>query len=188
MFEIGHESPQDAAEIEDLLDRVFGPQRRHTKTVYRLRQGRAPERELCFVAREADQLRACLRFWRVAIDGRVPALLLGPIAVEPAQRGRGLGVALMEHGLAAARAAGHRIVVLVGDEDYYGRFGFSRARAADLDLPGPVDAARLLAAELVPGALIGVVGMIDRGEGIVGARGTAAYAESMAGTGSAAAR
>lgn len=164
MVHLRHEAPQDAAEIEDLLDRVFGPRRHLTKTVYRLRQGRPPVHGLCFVVRERGHLRASLRFWRVAIGGRVPALLLGPIAVEPGQRGRGIGAALMAHGLAAARADGHRIVALVGDEPYYARFGFSRALAAGLELPGPVEAARLLAAELEPGALAGVAGMIDRGD------------------------
>lgn len=166
MFDIQRERPEDRDEIEHLLDLAFGPDR-FTKTVYRLREGIAPIAELCFVARENGVMRGSLRFWPIRIETTpeaTPALLLGPLAVDPGHRGRGAGIALMRHGLDLARQAGHRIVVLVGDEPYYARVGFSRARARHLNLPGPVDEARLLALDLVPGALDGVSGLIGRAE------------------------
>ncbi len=161
MLEILPERPEDAAEIEQLLDLSFGAERQETKTVYRLRQGAAPIRELCLTAREDGLLRGCLRFWPVELRRSVPALLLGPIAVHPAHRRRGIGRRLMEHGLDGAKALGHRAVILVGEEAYYGRFGFRRAPAGTLALLGPRDAGRLLASELVPGALGG--GILRRG-------------------------
>jgi len=160
MLEIAPERPQDAAPIEQLLDQVFGSDREQAKTVYRLRDGVPPLEALCFTAGEGGRLIGCLRFWPVAIGGRLPALLLGPVAVEPGCRGRGVGARLIGHGLDAARARGHRVVVLVGDEGYYRRFGFRRRLARALDLPGPYARRRLLAAELEPGALRGVAGRL----------------------------
>ncbi len=162
-----------AAAIERLLDLTFGLDR-HEKTVYRLRDGIAPAPGLSFVIENGDGLAATLRFWPVALpDGRA-ALLLGPIAVRPDLAGKGYGRALMRHGIEVARARGWPAILLVGDEPYYGRLGFTRAAAARLELPGPVDAARFLALELVPGALDGV-------EGVVGRAGPGAAARTVGG-------
>lgn len=165
------EQPRHAAPIHALLEESFGADR-HRKTVYRLRQDVAPVASLCLVAEEDDGfLRGTLRFWPVAIacdgkgDGaaarRVPALLLGPLAVHGGLRKTGVGSLLMREGLEMARTQGHRIVLLVGDEPYYGRFGFRRVLAEGLRLPGPVDDARFLALDLVSGALDGVHGLVD---------------------------
>lgn len=161
----------DGPAIEDLLDKAFGPDRQK-KTAYRLRDGVPPVKDLCFVAYEGDELRASLRFWQVKIvpkeDGAdaVPALLLGPLAVDPRFRGKGIGIDLMEYGLERAKALGHGVVILVGDLDYYSRVGFSREVARGLSLPGPVDPERFLARELEAGALGGVQsgigGLVDR--------------------------
>ncbi len=156
------ERPEDAADIEGLLDVAFGPDR-HGKTVYRLRDGVPPVAELGGVIREMGLLKASLRFWPVAIGPtRVPALLLGPVAVTPPDRCRGYARALIRRGLELARTLGYRIVLLVGDEAYYGQFGFVRGLATGLTLPGPVDAERFLGLELIPGALDGVSGMVQR--------------------------
>ncbi len=156
------ESPEDRDEIERLLDLAFGPDRAG-KTVYRLRQGVAPVAELCSVIRADGELKGSLRFWPIAIGrDRTPALLLGPIAVAPADRGKGYARALIHDGLARARTLGYRIVLLVGDEPYYAQFGFARASALALELPGPVDPARFLGLELEPGALAGLAGMVQR--------------------------
>lgn len=156
------ETPAHTGAVEHMLDLAFGPGR-FAKTAYRLREGVGPLTTLSFVAMEDGVMRGSLRFWPIVIgDRRVPALLLGPLAVDPAHRGRGIAVGLLRHGLEAAKAQGHRIVVLVGDEPYYARVGFSRAAARKLHMPGPVDPARLLALELVEGALQGVGGMIGR--------------------------
>ena len=100
-----------------------------------------------------------LRFWHVEC-GRKVALMLGPLAVDPATRSAGLGRALVEHGLKRAAKLGHDSVILVGDAPYYGRFGFTASPVSQLVLPGPVDVARFLGLELVPGALAGVSGRV----------------------------
>lgn len=155
------EQPGHAGAIEDLLDLSFGGTRAG-KTVYRLRDGVPPVEELCFVSVRGDAVDATIRYWPVSIGGSVPALLLGPIAVAEHLRGEGLGGEMITFTLERAAALGHRIVLLVGDAPYYQRFGFSRALTLDLSLPGPVDLDRFLGLELVPGALDGMTGAVER--------------------------
>ncbi len=156
------ERPGDRAEIEDLLDLAFGPGRAG-KTVYRFRDGVEPIAELGAVIREDGVLKGSLRFWPVVIgEERRPALLLGPVAVAPEDRGKGYAKALIRRGLCLGRDLGYRIAILVGDEPYYGQFGFRRELALNLSLPGPVDLDRFLGLELEPGALDGVSGMVQR--------------------------
>lgn len=143
---------------EQLLDSAFGPNR-FAKTSERLREGRMPADGLAFVARADDRLVATLRFWHIDAGG-VPALMLGPIAVDPVFRSSGLGSSLMRHGLARAAEIGHRGVILVGDAGYYMRFGFEHRHVTRLELPGPVDAVRFLGAELVPGAMAQASGLV----------------------------
>jgi predicted N-acetyltransferase YhbS len=100
-----------------------------------------------------------VRLWRVSAGG-VPALVLGPLAVDPRCRKLGVGAALINHALAAASERGHGAVILLGDAPYYGRFGFSDLKAGELWLPGPFERGRLLALELREGALEGASGMI----------------------------
>jgi predicted N-acetyltransferase YhbS len=100
-----------------------------------------------------------VRLWHVSAGG-VPALILGPLAVDSAFRKLGGGAALMDHALAAARARGHRAVLLLGDAPYYARFGFSAEKTGELKLPGAFERERLLALELADGALDGAWGMI----------------------------
>jgi predicted N-acetyltransferase YhbS len=156
------ERPEDVADIEQLLDLAFGPDR-SGKTVYRLREGVAPVAELGTIIREDGVLKGSLRFWPIVIgDNRVPALLLGPVAVLPSDRGKGYARALIWQGLDHARELGYGIVLLVGDEPYYLKFGFTRALTKALELPGPVDLNRFLGLELRSRALSGVSGMLQR--------------------------
>jgi predicted N-acetyltransferase YhbS len=162
-FKINHELLQDAALIEPLLDRTFGFERHH-KTVYRLREGVAPIEKLSFVALAPDGgLLGSLRFWPIRID-TAPAILLGPLAVEPALQGAGIGRGLLRHGLTRAKRLGARICVVVGAPDYYAPFGFENAGGHGLILPGPVEPERFQVLEIVPGALQGVSGVIGRAE------------------------
>jgi len=147
--------------VEKLVAEAFGPER-FAKTVYRLRDGVEAEASLSLVAVDKGEVVGTLRFWPIEIEGGVPALLLGPLVTAPQRQGEGVGSRLMKAGLARAAEQGHRIVVLVGDEPYYRRFGFSHALARRLSLPGWVDPARFLARELVSGALAGIAGMIGR--------------------------
>lgn len=157
-FAIRAERPSDVAAREALLDVCFGDDR-FARTCQRLRDGRKPAEGLAFVAVRRGQVVGSVRLWHVSAGGR-PALMLGPLAVDPACRCLGLGAFLMQHALAAAAARGHHAVILLGDAPYYARFGFSAADTAALTLPGPFDPARLLAIELVDGALAGVAGMV----------------------------
>lgn len=163
IFEIIDEHPHYAPLIHPLLDRTFGFDRQ-TKTVYRLREGIEPVSDLCFLAvnRQKEML-ASLRFWPIRIE-ETPAILLGPLAVEPRLQGRGIGRALVRHGLARARRLGHRLCIVVGEPEYYEPYGFGSAPAAGLVLPGPVDPQRFQVSELVPGSLEGVRGVIKRAQ------------------------
>ena len=159
MLTIRLEKSSDAAAREALLDAAYGPVR-FGKPSERLRSGRAPARGLCFVAVENGHVIGTVRLWEVSAGPDRAALLLGPLAVDPAQRRRGIGSALMRHALRAAAKAGHRAVLLAGDAGYYSRFGFSAERTGALWLPGLADKTRLLGRELTAGALDGVRGAI----------------------------
>ena len=155
------EAAADLAAVEALVAEAFGPER-FAKTVYMFRDGVPPLASLSLVAEREGQVIGSLRFWPVLIAGEVPALLLGPLVTAPMAQGQGVGSTLMCKGLARAAAEGHRLVILVGDEPYYRRFGFTRALARRLEMPGWVAPERFLARELVAGAMSGVSGMIGR--------------------------
>jgi predicted N-acetyltransferase YhbS len=152
------EAKDDAAAIERLHERTFGPGR-YAKSAYRLREQVAHRPDLSFTARIGTLLVGSVWLSPVRI-GETKALLLGPLTVEPAFRERGVGQALIERALNAAREKGHRLVILVGDEPYYGKAGFKPIPPGRAIMPGPVDPARLLVAELADGAFDGVAGQI----------------------------
>jgi predicted N-acetyltransferase YhbS len=156
-------APEDALRISDLHDRVFGPGR-FARTAYRVREQMGREKEVtrfCRVAAAGDHLIAALRISEIAIGGKTGAALLGPLVVAPEYAGQGYGRALVQEAVDAARAAGLKLIVLVGDEPYYGRFGFNPVPPGAIMFPGPVNPARILAAELEPGALAGFGGVIS---------------------------
>jgi len=155
---IAAETLNDAQPIERLHERTFGPGR-FTLTAQRLREHIGHRLDLSFTARIGTLLVGSVRQLPVCI-GDTPALMLGPLTVEPPFRSHGIGRALMERALGEAKAKGIRLVVLVGDEAYYARVGFKRVPKGRATMPGPVDYARLLVAELVDGAFEGVSGPI----------------------------
>jgi predicted N-acetyltransferase YhbS len=161
-FAIRAERASDAAPREALLDACLGVNR-HARTCQRLRDGRAAAEGLAFSAvrqeRPKGRLVGTVRLWHVSAGG-VPALVLGPLAVDPSCRKLGIGAALTNHVLAAAKRRGHGAVILLGDAPYYARFGFSALKTAELSLPGPFERDRLLGLELRDGALDGAWGMI----------------------------
>jgi len=157
-FAIRAERASDVAAREALLDACFGANR-HMRTCQRLRDGRAPAEGLALSAMREGRVVGSVRLWHVSAGG-IPALMLGPLAVEASSRQLGAGAALMAHALAAAKARGHRVVVLLGDAPYYARFGFSATKTGQLSLPGAFERERLLGLELAEGALDGAWGMI----------------------------
>lgn len=160
------EAPAHDAEIDAINEEAFGPGR-FARAAYRIREGGPHDRTLSFVALDGNTVIASVRLSPVVV-GTCPALLLGPLAVRPHWKNKGVGRALMRMAVEAARIAGHRLIILVGDEPYYGPFGFRRTPAGQIEMPGPVDPARLLACELVPHALIEARGMV-RHRAMVGA-------------------
>ena len=159
MITIRNELSKDVAAREALLDLSFGDAR-YAKPSERLREGRRPADGLSFVACDRAGIIGPVLLWHVSAGAGHPAVLLGPLAVHPDFRNRGIGSALMGRALDDARALGHGAVLLVGDQPYYGRFGFSTERTGGLWLPGRYDPQRFLALELKPGALDGAHGLV----------------------------
>jgi predicted N-acetyltransferase YhbS len=164
-WQIRLEAPQDAARVEALNAESFGPGR-FAKSAYRLREGVNPISSLSFVAVENAQdgkevLRGSVRFWPIKVGGH-EELLLGPLAVQSDQRGRGIGIALMQAGIGAAQMGPWRGILLVGDEPYYTRVGFSRLPPGRVKFPGPVDQNRILGLSLKAGELLNLSGQVRR--------------------------
>ncbi len=164
-FVIDRENPGDVVARENLLDRAMGPERRR-KSSEKLRNGRVPAEGLAFVARDLDgHVIATVRLWNVEAgvnrEGHsIPALLLGPLAVDPAHEGKGIGGMLMRAAIEEAKNRDHGAILLVGDAAYYERFGFFAAGAQHLVMPGPFERSRFLALELRDGWLEGAAGLI----------------------------
>ena len=155
------ERPEDHDLVDALIDRAFGPGR-FVKTAERLREGNTPRRDLSLVAWADGEAVGCVRMWPIHIGDRA-AVLLGPFAVDDAWRSNGLGGQLIDAACAAAERAGVGVVLLVGDEPYFGRLGFEIIPSGRAVLPGPVDARRVLWRALRPGALDGVAGPVRAG-------------------------
>ncbi len=155
------ETGADIAAREALLDRAMGAGRKR-KSSEKLRRGRRASEGLAFVARnEGGAVVGTVRLWDVRLgDQGGAALLLGPLAVDPAVKSAGIGSALMHHAVAEAARLGHRVILLVGDAPYYARFGFSAEKTGRLAMPGPYERDRFLALELAPGALDGARGTL----------------------------
>jgi predicted N-acetyltransferase YhbS len=160
MVTVRHETAFDIAAREALLDEAFG-ESRFTKTAQRLREGRLPAEGLSLVARAGERLVGTVRLWDIAAGPGRAALLLGPLAVAYDFRNRGIGGSLVRGALSEARRRRGAAVLLVGDAPYYGRFGFSAEKTGALWLPGPYVRERLLAREILPGALEGAHGLIS---------------------------
>ena len=164
-FRIDRENPGDVLARERLLDAAMGANRKK-KSSEAIRRDRIPAEGLALVARdEAGHVIGTVRLWNiqagVSPEGRaVPALLLGPLAVDSAHEGKGIGGALMRAAILEAKKLGHGAVLLVGDAPYYERFGFSAGKAVTLMMPGPFERHRFLGLELKDGWLAGAAGII----------------------------
>lgn len=160
MIILREETQRDVEAREALLDACFGAAR-FEKTCERLREDRLPAEGLSLVAENEGKVIGTVRLWHVLAGPRRPALLLGPLAVDPACRSLGLGTRLMGAALGRAAMFDHRAVLLVGDAPYYERFGFSIEKTEGLWLPGPYERNRFLGLELEAGALDGARGLVS---------------------------
>jgi predicted N-acetyltransferase YhbS len=133
----------DPADIERLLDASFGVDR-HGRTAYRLREGSMAIDALSFAIINGETLLASIQCWPVRI-GSTTLVLVGPVAVDPSHQNEGHGRRLMHTMLDAAANIGDPAMVMVGDPEYYARFGFTADLTAGWRLPGPWEAHRLLA-------------------------------------------
>lgn len=167
-FAIVGERMEHVLPREALLDRAMGEGRRR-KSSEKLRRGRLPAEGLAFAALHQDGVLAgTVRLWNVvagfdAAHKPVSALLLGPLAVDPSSSGMGIGSALMRQAIAKAKMLGHGAILLVGDPEYYQRFGFTAQKTGNLAMPGPFEKRRFLALELKAGHLDGAHGVLRRG-------------------------
>ena len=152
------ETPADAAVVEGLVTRAFGPGR-FVKAVERLRERSRLDRDASFVAWRDGVAVGCVRLWRIAVSGK-PGLLLGPIAVDASCRRQGVGADLVTHACEAAASAGWRYVLLVGDAPFFGPLGFSSGPVREVRLPGPVDQSRVMVKALVPCGDVGLAGPV----------------------------
>ena len=161
-FSMRAETPADIPARNALIGRAMGPNWRR-KASHRLRSGRVPSEGLAFVALDAaGGVVGTVRLWDVrAGEGGPAALLLGPLAVDPAVKGAGIGSALMDLAIGEARRLGHRAILLVGDAPYYARFGFGAEKTGGLAMPGPYERERFLALELAAGALAAARGTLQ---------------------------
>ena len=158
MISIRNEKTTDVAAREALLDVAYGASR-FKKPSEKIRRGRQTADGLSLIALDGGRIVGTVRLWHVSAGG-APALLLGPLAVHPDYRCKGLGASLMQRAIRNARMRGHKAVLLVGDPEYYGRFGFSAEKTGTLAMPGDCPAHRLLALEFVHGTLDGAAGMV----------------------------
>lgn len=149
-----------AGAVERLYDEVFGPARFH-KASYLFREGVDPVRELSWIALEGDRLVGAIRYWPILVgETGHPALLLGPLAIAQDRAGKGIGRALMFKTLDLAAQLGHDLVLLVGDVDYYKRFGFVPASPHGFVMPGESKPERLQVAPLKDNVLGRIAGEV----------------------------
>ncbi|WGF89315.1 GNAT family N-acetyltransferase [Marinivivus vitaminiproducens] len=161
MFTIAHERPEHGPSLQPLLDAAFGPGRLGKRS-YHFREGVEHDPDLAFVALIGRRVVGTIRFWPILVGREgTPALLLGPLAVLPALKGRGIGRALVRYALNEASLQGHRAVLLVGDPAYYRVFGFEPAADHGLAMPGE-DTARLQVMALAPDGLADFGGEVRR--------------------------
>lgn len=154
------EAPEHFDAVEKLAEQAFGPGR-FARAAFRLREGVSHEPELSFVLIRNERILGAVKLTKIMV-GETPVLLLGPLVVEPEFKGVGIGAALMEKAMQAARAAGHSAIILVGDYDYYKKFGFMQTAHKQIILPGPADPARILICPLVEGAEHSTRGIASR--------------------------
>jgi predicted N-acetyltransferase YhbS len=158
-FRFRQQAPDDLPAIDALHEESFGPGR-FARTAHRIREAARVPPAIALTAWDGALLIGAIQFSAISIGGKRGAALLGPLAIAAAYKNKGCGLRLMQDGLAEAKGLGFELVVLIGDLPYYRRAGFGVIPPGRITLPGPADPARILAAELAPGALSRFSGMV----------------------------
>jgi predicted N-acetyltransferase YhbS len=147
---------EDMTQVEALHKKAFGPGR-FARAAYRVREDHTAAAPfvspMCRVGILKGDIVAAVNMTDISVGGTNGAVLLGPLVVAPSCLGQNLGQPMVEAAIEAARQADRSLVLLVGDEPYYQRYGFQAVPTRQISFPGPVDPARILALTLAPGAL-----------------------------------
>ena len=145
--------------VEELTETSFGPER-HKRTVQLFRNGVDALPNLSFVARDQGNFIGSIRFWPVTLPNGEMIPLLGPLAVLPHLRGKGVGRALITHGITAAKIQDHKAILIIGDPGYYAQFGFQVELVHNLTLPGAVTPLTFMGLEIQKNALSSLIGEV----------------------------
>ena len=157
------EAKNDHVEVEQLLDLVFTP-RRKLLSSYHLRSSANKVNMLSYVIKDnSNNVVGSIRFWNIKIEGHSSrGLLLGPLAIHPIYQSEGLGEKLVLNGIEQARADKWNWVVLVGDFEYYSKFGFSKGPTVGISIGDGFDTERLLGLDINGSFLEEAVGILIR--------------------------
>ena len=135
MTTVRSEAPADYAAIRAVNEAAFGGPA-EADLVERLRAD--GDLILSLVADNDGDIVGHCGFSRLTIHaGGQPcdAVSLAPVAVLPAVQRRGVGTQMIQHGLDRLTADGETLVFVLGEPDYYRRFGFDAGAAAAFASP-----------------------------------------------------
>ena len=143
------EAKNDHVEVERLLDLVFTP-RRKLLSSYQLRGSANKVDDLSYVLKDtSNKIVGSIQFWKIRLDNhRSKGLLLGPLAIHPIYQSEGLGEKLVLTGLEKAYVNNWNWIVLVGDINYYSRFGFNKKVTQGVTIGNGLDNSRLLGLDI----------------------------------------
>lgn len=149
---------RDAFEKEEMSDH------QEQYLVERLRSSDAFVPELSLVAEVDEKIVGYILLTKIKIiesEKVSEALALAPIAILPAYQGKGLGGQLIRYAHETASALGFGIVVLLGHENYYPKFGYEMAKKYGVKLPFEVPDENCMVIGLKENALQQVNGTVE---------------------------
>ena len=155
---IRKEIPSDIPIIYKLYEFAF-EQANEAELVNQIRTGKSFIPDLSLVNQDDNQITGHILFSIIKI-GEDDCLSLAPMAVLPSRQKQGIGSKLITRGLRIAKTMGFRSVIVVGDENYYPRFGFQKANKWGINFPFEVPEEAFMALELKEGALKGKCGKV----------------------------
>lgn len=130
MVDIRDETPQDWKAVYQVISSAF-LKSAEAELVQDLRE--AGDSVISLVAEEDGQIVGHVLLSKM--DAPFPALALAPISVIPTRQRRGIGTALIMSAVNRARRESWAAIFVLGDPNYYERFGFDREAAAGFTSP-----------------------------------------------------